>query len=222
MRTATPTSTDEDLEVSGSKARRRRRRRVTIGGGAALVATLAAFVFFYFEPQKLFIDDYVNEPFPAAAPSFSTAALPAPAAPTTVPAADTAAPEPANPTAVPSPPPNPSPSGPVAERAGTFLSREHGTSGTATIFHFDDGRRVLRIEDLHTSNGPALFVYLSTNPAAGPEGAFDDVYVDLGGLKGNIGDQNYEIPPEINVADYASVVIWCDRFDAVFGAADLT
>ena len=46
--------------------------------------------------------------------------------------------------------------------------------------------------------------------------------MNLGGLKGNIGNQNYEIPPEINLADYTSVVIWCDRFDAAFGAADLT
>src|SRR5215207_1841070 len=168
MRTATPTSTDEDVEVSGAKSRRRRRRWVIVGGGVAIVAALAAFVFFYFEPQKLFIDDYVNEPFPAAAPASSTAASPAPAAPTTVQPADSAASKPDSPTAAPSPPPTTSPSGPVAERAGTFISREHGTSGTVTIYHFNDGRRVLRIEDLHTSSGPALFVYLSANPAAGP------------------------------------------------------
>jgi hypothetical protein len=109
----------------------------------------------------------------------------------------------------------------VAERTGRFISREHGTTGTATIYVLADGRRVLRLEDLHTSNGPALFVYLSANPAHGPNGAFDDSAVDLGGLKGNIGDQNYEIPPDVDVAEFASVVIWCDRFDAAFGAADL-
>ena len=82
----------------------------------------------------------------------------------------------------------------MPERTGSFVYRDHGTSGMATIYRFDDGRRVLRIEDLDTSNGPALFVYLSANPAAGPEGAFDDTYVNLGSLKGNVGDQNYEVP----------------------------
>jgi hypothetical protein len=192
----------------------RRRRRLIVGGGLAIVVAAAAFVFLYFEPQKLFIDDHVNEPFPVAA-----------AAPTTAQPASTAssaAPATGSPTTVPTVPPTTAPAGPVPERAGNFVSREHGTSGTATIYRFDDGRRVLRIEDLDTSNGPALFVYLSANPAAGPEGAFDDTYVDLGGLKGNLGDQNYEIPPEVNLDDYTSVVIWCDRFDAAFGAADLT
>jgi hypothetical protein len=90
------------------------------------------------------------------------------------------------------------------------------------VYRLGDGRRVLRLEDLHTSNGPALFVYLSANPAHGPNGAFDDTYIDLGRLKGNIGSQNYEIPPDVDPGQYPSVVIWCDRFDAAFGAADLT
>lgn len=64
--------------------------------------------------------------------------------------------------------------------------------------------------------GPAL-----RNPASGPEQAFDDDYIDLGRLQGNLGDQNYELPPDIDPAAYASVVIWCDRFDSAFGAADL-
>ncbi len=146
-------------------------------GGLAVLAVIVAFVLVYFQPQKLFIDDHVNETIPVASR--------------------------------------------VAERAGRFVSREHQTEGTATIYRFDDGRRILRIENLHTSNGPALVVYLSTNPAKGREAAFDDTYVDLGDLKGNIGDQNYEIPADVIVADYMSVVIWCERFSAAFGAADL-
>ena len=114
------------------------------------------------------------------------------------------------------------PVGPTAVRAGRFVPREHSTSGTATIYRLDDGRQIVRIDDLHTSNGPALFVYLSANTATGPESAFDDAYVDLGGLEGNIGDQNYAIPAGVDVANYRSVVIWCDRFDAAFGAADLS
>ena len=207
--------------VDGSAARPHRRRWLVAGCGLALVAAMAAFVLVYFEPQKLFVDDHVNEPFPVA-PATTPASSPASAAPTTVQPAPTAVPTPSSPTAASSPTPTTLPGGPGPERAGSFLSREHDTSGTAAIYRFDDGRRILRIEDLDTSNGPALFVYLSANPAAGPEGAFDDSYIDLGGLKGNIGDQNYEIPPEADLADYTSVVIWCDRFDAAFGAADLS
>jgi len=110
---------------------------------------------------------------------------------------------------------------PVAERSGTFVSCEHGTAGTATGYRLADGRRVPRIEDLHTSNGPALVVYSSANVAHGPNGAFDDTYADVGGLKGNMGDQNYEIPVDVDPGQYQSVVIWCDRFDVAFGAADL-
>ena len=81
--------------------------------------------------------------------------------------------------------------------------------------------RIVRLEDLETDNGPDLFVYLSTNAADGDEGAFDDDYVNLGRLKGNMGDQNYGIPAGTDVRKFRSVVIWCDRFDSAFGAADL-
>ncbi len=217
MRTAT-SSAEDDVDASAARTRGRRRRLI-VGGGLAVVAATAAFVFLYFQPQKLFVDDHVNEPFPVAAPPTSMAASPARAAPTTV---HPSSPAPDSPTPAPSLTPTTSLVGPVPERSGSFVSRDHGTSGMATIYQLDDGRRVLRIEDLDTSNGPALFVYLSANPAAGPEGAFDDTYVDLGSLKGNVGDQNYEVPAGVDVANYTSVVIWCDRFDAAFGAADLS
>lgn len=63
--------------------------------------------------------------------------------------------------------------------------------------------------------------YLTTSRAAGPEDRFDDEYVSLGRLKGNAGDQNYEIPGDTDLGRFATVLIWCDRFDAAFGAADL-
>jgi len=180
----------------------RRNRRVVAGLVAAIVVGVIVFVLAYFQPQKLFIDDHVDEPFPVAG------ARPAPE-----PSAGTVA-------AIPDLS-STAPAAPVAERRGTFISREHSTSGTAGLYRLSDGRRVLRLEGLHTSNGPALFVYLSANPANGPEGAFDDSYHDLGELKGNIGSQNYEIPADVDPGQYQSVVIWCDRFDAAFGAADL-
>jgi Electron transfer DM13 len=110
---------------------------------------------------------------------------------------------------------------PVEIARGIFISREHETTGTARILRLPDGAQILRLEGFETSNGPALYVYLSQNPADGEDGLFDDDYLDLGPLKGNVGDQNYGIPPEVDPLGYASVVVWCDRFSVSFGAADL-
>ena len=75
--------------------------------------------------------------------------------------------------------------------------------------------------DFATSNGPALKVYLSAAPASGPGGGFDEHFVDLGDLKGNIGSQNYAIPAEVRLDRYRSVVVWCKRFSVPFAAAAL-
>ena len=204
-------------DTAGAHRSQRRRRRWAIAGVVlAVIAGLTIFVFAYFEPHKLFIDDKVNEPFPVAVGSPTTAVT---AAATTVAASAAASTAPA--TVPPTTPATTPPPRPVAQATGMFVSLDHGTSGSAAVYVVEDGRRVLRIEDLDTSNGPDVYVYLSTNPAAGPEGQFDDTYVNLGGLKGNIGDQNYEIPADVDVTQYRSVVIWCDRFNSAFGAADL-
>ncbi len=73
-----------------------------------------------------------------------------------------------------------------------------------------------------TGDGPDLYLYLTRNPADGDEAAFDDDHVSLGRLKGNLGDQNYDVPGNVNLAALGTVVIWCDRFNSPFGAADLT
>lgn len=102
-----------------------------------------------------------------------------------------------------------------------FRSYEHRTSGRARVIALPGGRRYVRFEDFETSNGPALKVYLSATPATGPGDAFDDRYVDLGDLKGNIGAQNYAVPRGVRLADYRSVVVWCARFHVPFAAAAL-
>jgi hypothetical protein len=104
---------------------------------------------------------------------------------------------------------------------GRFRSYEHATSGRARVLQLPDGRRYLRFDRFHTSNGPALKVYLSAAPPTGPGDAFDDRYVDLGDLKGNIGEQNYAIPRHVDLGRYRSVVVWCKRFSVPFGAAGL-
>ena len=109
---------------------------------------------------------------------------------------------------------------------GTLISHEHESSGTVVLLRLADGSRFLRLEDLKTSNGPRLQVWLSDAPVqAGPAGwtVFDDGrHVDLGDLKGNIGSSNYPVPPDVDLASLSSVSIWCARFRVSFAAAELT
>jgi Electron transfer DM13 len=102
-----------------------------------------------------------------------------------------------------------------------FRTYKHATRGRARVIAASDGRRYVRFEDFSTSNGPALKVYLSAAPATGPGESFDDRFVDLGDLKGNIGPQNYAIAPEVRLDRYRSVVVWCKRFSVPFAAAAL-
>lgn len=109
---------------------------------------------------------------------------------------------------------------------GELISHEHATSGSVQVLRLADGSRVLRLEDLATSNGPALRVRLSDQPVVdGEDGwhVFDDGRsVDLGDLKGNLGSSNYPIPAGADLTGLTSVSIWCDRFAVSFGAATLT
>ena len=107
------------------------------------------------------------------------------------------------------------------EAAGEFISRSHPTHGTVDVLGDGTGQRFLRFEDFRTDNGPDLNVYLSTAPPDAPAGQFTDDFVDLGDLKGNVGSQNYEIPRDLDLDVYSTVVIWCVRFSVVFGAAEL-
>ncbi|MCY3861422.1 MAG: DM13 domain-containing protein [bacterium] len=107
------------------------------------------------------------------------------------------------------------------EASGEFISRSHPTRGTVEVLGDGTGQRFLRFEDFRTDNGPDLNVYLSAAPPDAPVGQFTDVYVDLGDLKGNVGSQNYEIPRDLDLDLYSTVVIWCVRFSVIFGAAEL-
>jgi hypothetical protein len=106
---------------------------------------------------------------------------------------------------------------------GQFYSVAHETRGDATIHEAPGGGRLLRLSGFTTSNGPDVRVYL----VAASEPRDDDSVknaevVDLGALKGNIGDQNYALPSGIDLAKYRSVTIWCRRFSVNFGTAPLT
>lgn len=110
----------------------------------------------------------------------------------------------------------------IVEASGSFVSRSHPTEGSARVLGDGSGRRFLRLEDFRTDNGPDLNVYLSAAPPDAPAGAFDDDFVDLDDLKGNVGAQNYEIPVGLDLDRYSTVAIWCVRFSVVFGAAALS
>jgi len=187
------------------RPRIRRRTVLALLGVGAVVATVGAAVF---QPWKLVVDDVVDEAAPAAVAELDATAAPA------VP------PDPASGTATPGPA--------RAARvlaSGEFLSHEHPTTGRARVIALPGGGRVLRIDDLDTSNGPDLRVWLSDAPVvAGRAGwhVFDDgEYVELGRLKGNRGSQNYPVPASVDLSRLGSLTIWCDRFNVSFGAVRL-
>lgn len=172
---------------------------------AALVVLAGGW--YAFRPERAFIDETVNESLPevAAAPASDTAAAMAPATmtPPTM-ASDTA-------TAL---------ADPLA--TGQFHSNAHETKGTATIHALADGRRVLRLTSFSTSNGPDVRVYLvAAEDVKDNETVKRAGYVELGKLKGNIGDQNYEIPASVDLKKYRTVTVWCARFSVNFGSAPL-
>ena len=105
---------------------------------------------------------------------------------------------------------------------GQFHSVAHETSGVATIYQLPDGKRVLRLSNFKTSNGPEVQVYLvAANDATDSETIKKAGFVSLGPLKGNIGDQNYDVPADVDLTKYRAATIWCHRFAVNFGTAPL-
>ncbi len=112
---------------------------------------------------------------------------------------------------------------PVELASGRFHSGAHETKGVATIYRLPDGKRTLRLTRFETSNGPEVQVYLGVAPdASDNETVTKAGFVTLGAMKGNIGDQNYDIPSDVELAKYHSVTIWCRRFGVNFGTAPLS
>ena len=146
-----------------------------------LVLIVAGFAaWFAFRPERLFINQRVNEQFPTAAAATNQLA------------------------------------------SGQFHSGAHETKGTATVFQLADGKKALRLTDFATSNGPDVRVYLvAVQDAKDNDTVTKAEYFDLGSLKGNIGDQNYDLPANADLAKYHAVTIWCKRFSVNFGTAPL-
>lgn len=171
-----------------------RRHRGLVAATVLIGIALAVFVLVWFQPQKLFIDREVNEAAPVAAATPDG--------------------EPASPNAT-------ADAGPRTIKQATFVSLSHDAKGDVSVIE-TGAERILRFENFSTENGPDVLVYLSTEaPDTANDDAFARDFVDLGSLKGNVGDQNYDIPSGTDLEKYSTVVVWCRRFNVAFAAAQL-
>jgi electron transfer DM13 len=177
---------------------------VIVGVAGLLVGAVGLAVF---EPWKLWSDTTVVESAPAGLD-------------------DVAAPPVPVPSAAPVAPSRPAAPRPVTVASGRLISHEHATSGSVRLIRLADRSYVLRLENLDTSDGPDVHVWLTDAPVLpGSAGwrVFDDgAHLDLGTLKGNHGSQNYPVPAGVDPSRYRSVSLWCDRFNVSFGAAALS
>lgn len=156
-------------------------RKKAILAAIAIPALVAAW--WAFRPEKLFLNQKVNEAAPAALSS---------------------EPEPLY--------------------TGRLEGKIHSTSGRATVYKTAEGKEYLRLSDFTTSNGPDVHVLLvrANDKALELEIVKGDLDgVELGSLKGNQGDQNYDLPATADLNQYQAVAIYCERFHAIFGVAKL-
>ncbi len=212
-------------------ARRPLWRRPAVLTLAGLAVILAIVVLTVFQPQRLLYDVAVDDDFPDGAAVTADDPAGEAAEPAATPDGDEQTAEPADEDggspddvatntqegAAPE-----DAAAPIALGDGTFASRNrYTTAGTATVYELPDGSRTLRLEDFETTNGPDLFVYLTAADADASDPELERDFIDVGGLRGNLGNQNYALPDAVDLSGYDTVVIWCRRFGVSFGAADL-
>jgi Electron transfer DM13 len=198
----------------------RRFKWPLIGAGAVVLIV----GFLLFRPDKLFVDDAVDESLADAFPVAAAADTTAPTTTTTTtqpPADDTAAPSDttAPTTTSTTTTTTTQPAGPVAIAEGAFYGIDHSAEGTATVYE-QDGTFVLRFEDdTDIQNGPDLFVWVLESDSY--DGGDPGEFIDLGKIKGNVGGQNYELPAEFDPDVHQFVLIWCKRFSVPFAASPI-
>ncbi|MGE5155982.1 MAG: DM13 domain-containing protein [Betaproteobacteria bacterium] len=165
----------------------------------AIAVVVASAGLYWFQPWKLATSKTVNDAVPAVESSASTSGAVTPSS-SAVAAATLVA-------------------------HGDLVTHEHATSGKAQLVRLADGRYQLILQDLSTSDGPDLRVWLTDQPVVGGSQSWYDfdegVYLELGRLKGNLGTQLYDVPAGTDVTGFRSVTIWCKRFAVSFGAAAL-
>lgn len=115
------------------------------------------------------------------------------------------------------------PAGPVAVSSGEFHPVDHAGTGMATVYRQTNGTHVLRLEGLNVENGPDLYVYaIAALDATDETAALKAGFVGAGQLKGNVGNQTYELPPDYNPDTHRAISVWCKRFTSNFATAPLT
>lgn len=192
--------------------RRQLSRRGTFGWALGTTGVLALIVAgVLFQPWLLFVDVRVADEIPSSPSTPPAVVEPVDMVATT-----------ADPTATA----DPTPTAPVDLLTGSLISHEHETSGSVRVIQNADGTRQLALVGLATSNGPDVHVWLSAGPVVeGREGWYTAAsyeHVDLGPLRGNLGDQLYDIPAEVDLSTFRTVDLWCERFGVSFGAAALS
>ena len=198
------------------------RIRIFIRSHRALAAVIAVMVLAavmagaaLFQPWRIFTSSNVNEALPVVEGPANTSS-----------GGGTAAASPGNSAANGPQPTNPQPTSPIPSpailKSGAFESQEHETTGSAQLLALPDGSHVLRLENLASSDGPDVKVWLSSLEAGGDWFKYrSGAYVDLGSIKATHGNHNYAIPAGTDVSGLTSVVLWCDRFSVAFGSAPL-
>lgn len=195
----------------------RRYRWLLIGAG--LVAIIVAFL--AFRPDKIFVDDVVEESLSDAFTATTTSIKnveSTEAAPTSTPPPDPSTSLPSAPSTTTTLPPVPS--DPIEVTSGVFAGIDHAATGTATVYQ-KDGTYALRFEDnTDIQNGPDLYVWMLADESY--TGGIPSDYIDLGKIKGNVGGQNYTLPANFDPANHRFVMIWCLRFNVPFAGAPLS
>jgi hypothetical protein len=164
--------------------------------GALLAVLLLYLAVGVFGVQTLFYDTEVNEDFPV----------------------DARAPEEQGPSQTA----QAAPRDPVVVSSGRFHPVSHPGTGDAIVYRLEDGSHVLRLENLDIFNGPALYVYaVAAKDANDNETVLDASILNLGQLKGNRGNQTYELPAEFDPQKYRAISVWCRRFSVNFATAPL-
>lgn len=173
---------------------------------------------YFFQPWRLFTTSFLDESLPVPGGTAAGTLTPEGSAP----------PGASQPSATPaesSPggsPPGKSPET-VVLASGPFQSQEHTTTGTASLLRLPDGSHLVRLENLASSDGPDVKVWLSTEAAGGDWFKYRaGRYVDLGPIKATHGNQNYPVPAGADLTGLGTVVLWCDRFSVAFGSAALS
>ena len=194
-----------------------RRKPNLMMAGAIVGVALLIFIFVWFEPHKAFIDERVDE----VVPQVETVIQEGVASTTSPDSSAGTTPPPVDEASVVVTTLVPPVTYPVLLSQSALIDVAHGGSGTVLVLELEDGSRVLRFEDLDVLNGPDLVVILSDRSLSGADDYTDGQYLILGELKGNLGNQNYQIPAEVDLSEWATAAIWCRRFNTTFNVASI-